>query len=195
MEKLKDIKCRLVEAVQAQVADLKHVNAKELGEVIDAIKDIEEAMYYCSIIQAMEKTEEDEEKHQSFNNINYYMEPTAYPDHIVNGRKMYDGRAMYDERSMHDRSSGDRQYYVPYMEYAPYMMRDKDWREDKLSKSRRTYVEGKMNKVKDTESMQDLEHYIKDLGDDLTDMIQNSSPEEKQMLSQKLQMLATKVNK
>ena len=185
MEKMKDIKCRLIEAVQAQVADIKHVNAKELGEVIDCIKDLEESLYYASIIQAMEKTEEEEEK-RSYNNINYYMD---------NPVKMYGGRRMYDDRPWYEHSSGDRQYYVPYMEYAPYMMRDKDWREDKLSKSRRTYVEGKLNHVKDTESMQDLEHYVKELGEDLTDMVQNSSPEEKQMLSQKLQNLAMKVNK
>jgi hypothetical protein len=32
-----------------------------LGEVIDMIKDLEEAMYYCSIIDAMDKTKEKEE--------------------------------------------------------------------------------------------------------------------------------------
>ena len=119
--------------------------------------------------------------------------------------KMYGGRRMYDDRPWYESSSGDRQYYVPYMEYAPYMMRDKDWREahmysegskpmDRSSMSRRMYMENKKNKVKDTESMQDLEHYIKDLGEDLTDMIQNSTPEEKQVLSTKLQQLASKVN-
>jgi len=43
--------------------------------------------------------------------------------------------------------------------------------------------------------MKELEHYIKDLGEDLTDMIKESSPEEKQVLSTKLQQLATKINK
>jgi hypothetical protein len=38
---------------------LKKANAKELGEVVDMIKDLEEAMYYCSIIKAMEKSEEE----------------------------------------------------------------------------------------------------------------------------------------
>ena len=186
MEKLKDIKCRLVEAVQNQVGDLKKANTKELGEVIDMIKDLEEAMYYCSIIKAMEKSEEDSEK--TYNNINYYMEG--------NPVKMYSGRRMFDDHSSIDRQyMGDVSHYTPYMEYAPYMMRDKDWREDKLYKSRRTYVEGKMNHVKDTESMEDLEQYITNLGDDITDMIRNSSPEEKQVLSQKLQTLASKVNK
>jgi hypothetical protein len=186
MEQLKAIKRCLVDAVQNQVGDLKKTNAKELGEVIDMIKDLEEAMYYCSIIKAMEKSEEESEK--TYNNINYYMEG--------NPVKMYGGRKMYDNRSSNDRQyMGDISHYTPYMEYAPYMMRDKDWREDKLYNSRRTYVEGKMNHVKDTESMQDLEQYMTDLGDDITDMIRSSSPEEKQVLSQKLQMLASKVNK
>jgi hypothetical protein len=33
---------------------LECVDAKELGEVIDMIKDVEEAMYYHTIVEAME---------------------------------------------------------------------------------------------------------------------------------------------
>ena len=196
MEQLKAIKRCLVDSLQSQLGDIKHLDAKELGEVTDAIKDVEEAMYYCSIIKAMEKSEEEGKEKQAFNNINYYMDgsPATYMTRSTAGRKMYDEYPMED-----------RQYYVPYMEYAPYMMRDKDWREahmysegskpmDRSSMSRRMYMENKKTKVKDTESMQDLEHYIKDLGEDLTDMIQNSTPEEKQVLSTKLQQLASKVN-
>ena len=104
--------------------------------------------------------------------INYYMEN---PDHV--------------------------KQYVPYMEYAPYMMRDKDWREarlyntaDRTYNSRRMYMEGKQNKSTDQQSMKDLEHYIQDLSDDLVDMVRDSSPEEKQVLSTKLQQLSSKVN-
>ena len=50
MDKLKNIKCTLVSQVQSELTDMKKVNTKELGEVIDMIKDLEEAMYYCSII-------------------------------------------------------------------------------------------------------------------------------------------------
>jgi hypothetical protein len=134
MEKLKEIKCALVKEVEEQVKDLKHTNAKELGEVIDAIKDMEEAMYYCAIIKAMEKSEEE--------NRAYYTEKghSAYPTGMMGGKRMY---GDWD----------DRQYYTPYMEYAPYMMRDKDWRESKLYNSRRMYMEGKKNHAKDTESM------------------------------------------
>ena len=73
MDKLKNIKCTLVSQVQSELTDMKKVNTKELGEVIDMIKDLEEAMYYCSIIQAMEDSKEDKE--QKYSSINYYMEP------------------------------------------------------------------------------------------------------------------------
>lgn len=42
--------------------------------------------------------------------------------------------------------------------------------------------------------MKELEHYITDLGEDLTDMVKESSMEERQVLSSKLQQLATKIN-
>ena len=162
MEKLKQIKCALVSAVQNQLEDLKNVNTKELSEVVDMIKDMEEAMYYCSIIQAMEDTKE-EKKHWEMDNVSYY---------------------------------------TPYMEYAPYMMRDDKWRDARLYNtadhsynSRRMYMESKQHQATDKESMKELEHYIQDLGDDLTDMIRDSSPEEKQVLSTKLQQLASKVTK
>ena len=61
MEQLRNIEQCLIGTVQGQMGDLKKVNTKEMGEVIDMIKDLEEAMYYCSIIEAMEKTSEKEE--------------------------------------------------------------------------------------------------------------------------------------
>jgi hypothetical protein len=35
------------------MSNLQQVDAKELGEVIDMVKDIEEAIYYCTITEAM----------------------------------------------------------------------------------------------------------------------------------------------
>ena len=55
MEKYKTMKDTLVAQVQAQLGNLQEVDAKELGEVVDMIKDLEEAMYYCSIVKAMEE--------------------------------------------------------------------------------------------------------------------------------------------
>lgn len=179
MEELRNIEMCLISQIQAQCGDLKKVNAKELGEVVDMVKDLEEAIYYCSITEAMEKSAEEKDHNM---NINYYMENDM--------DKMY-----YDNQPQNN-----RRMYVPYMEYAPYMMRNDDWRskhlynDNRSSASRRMYMESKWNHNDDQQSMKELEHYIKDLGDDLTDMIKESSIEEKQVLSNKLQQLATKIN-
>ena len=213
MEQLKTIKQCLVSAVQTQLGDLKKTDAKELGEVIDMIKDLEEAMYYCSITEAMEKSAE--EKEQGSMMVNYYMEPMYYRGQPRDSMGRYTsggGRRGYEEPMYYDGSSSSSSgqsgsmgqssgthNYVPYMEYAPYMMRDNRWRDehfgDKSGMSRRMYMEGKQYHGDDQQSMKELEHYINDLGEDLTDMIKESTQEEKQVLSTKLQQLATKINK
>ena len=179
MEELRDIEKCLISQIQAQCGDLKKVNAKELGEVVDMVKDLEEAIYYCSITEAMEKSAKEKEHNM---NVNYYMEGDM-------------GRGYYDDQA---RNNGSNKYYVPYMEYAPYMMRDDKWRNehfgDRSGMSRRMYMEGKMYHGDDQQSMKELEHYIKDLGEDLTDMVKESTMEERQVLSSKLQQLATKIN-
>ena len=44
MHKLYDIKNCLINAAQSQMSNLQNCDAEELGEVIDMIKDIEEAI-------------------------------------------------------------------------------------------------------------------------------------------------------
>ena len=59
---------------------------------------------------------------------------------------------------------------------------------------RRMYMEGK-EMHKDTNSqLQELEAYLHELSDDLTEMITDASPEEKATLRQKMTMLADKIN-
>ena len=60
MERLKTIKDVLIAQVQSQLGNLQQVDANELGEVVDMIKDIEEAIYYCTITKAMEQSEKDD---------------------------------------------------------------------------------------------------------------------------------------
>ena len=48
MEMLKSMKEILMSQAYSQMNHLDKVDAKELGEVIDMIKDIEEAIYYCA---------------------------------------------------------------------------------------------------------------------------------------------------
>lgn len=72
-EELKKMKDQLVTCVQGQLGDIAKADAHELGEAVDMIKDLAEAIYYCTITQSMEKAEE--EKPSEVNNINYYTTP------------------------------------------------------------------------------------------------------------------------
>ena len=75
----------------------------------------------------------------------------------------------------------------------------RDYREGRSGQSRRGYMEAKeMHGDNSPESkrmkMQELEKYMHELGDDITEMLNNSSPEEKNLLKQKMQTLLTKIN-
>ena len=51
--KLKHMKDVLICAVEHEIDNLENANCKELGEAIDMIKDLEEAIYYCTITEAI----------------------------------------------------------------------------------------------------------------------------------------------
>ena len=140
MKKLKHMKNCLKDIVMCQMADLKNVDTKELGEAIDMIKDLYEAMYYCAITEAME-----DKKH-------------------------------------YEHGEGD--------EYEPEI---RDPKEGRSYMSRRLYLEAKEMGRDKLSSIQDLDHYISELTDDIMEMIESSSIEEKQLLQKKLNMLAQKV--
>lgn len=54
MKRLCAVKEALIDMVYSKIGDLECIDAEEMGEVIDMIKDIEEAKYYCAITKAME---------------------------------------------------------------------------------------------------------------------------------------------
>jgi hypothetical protein len=70
MEQLKNMKMAIMSCVQSQMGNLANVDAKELGEAIDMIKDLSEAIYYCTITEAMEQPKSNGESH-----YHYYTEP------------------------------------------------------------------------------------------------------------------------
>ena len=48
-ETLKTMKEQIISCVQGQLGDISKVDTHELGEAIDMIKDLSEAVYYCTI--------------------------------------------------------------------------------------------------------------------------------------------------
>ena len=136
MKRMKCIKDALLCQVQEQLGNLQAVDAKEMGEVIDMIKDLEEAMYYCTIVEAME----------------------GGGDHY----------SM--EKEVH-----------------------RDTREGRSPCCRKMYMEAKELHHDTAKKMRELEKYMQELTLDIAEMIEDSSPEEKQLMHKKITALASKI--
>lgn len=174
-ERLKRVKDCLLSAIENQITNLSEVDAAELGEVVDMVKDIEEAIYFCTITEAMEgkggnfEIEYESNKknghHQKGDDRMYYSEPYYYASNGNNGRGSTSSSQSYYSEPMMDRSSN----------------------------SRRMYMEAKENQKDKVVQMRELEKYMQELSTDITEMIQDSSSEEKAYLEKKISALAAKI--
>lgn len=206
MEKLKQMKEALVGCVEGQIySNLKDVDAKELGEAVDMIKDLSEAIYYCTITKAMEEGEEFGEKSGKGQHGTMYYKERMIPMHRYSAPvEYYDPRyretyPMYDDgrSSMPNHTVGtahaqamrgykEGMIITPYEEtHTPHDGRS--WRRRKM------YMEGKQLHNDKAKQMQELDNYMQELSSDITEMIMDASPEEKQLLQQKISMLASKI--
>ena len=173
MERLKHMKESLMCCLEAQMNRLSEVDAKEMGEVVDMVKDLEEAMYYHTVTKAMEG------KEKTGDTYHYY---TEYRD-----MDRPTGRMYYSEPS-----GSNTDLARTYMEWDYPTMRDK--REGKSHMSRKTYMEAREMHQPKTTQMKELERYLQELSSDIVEMIQEASPEEKSFLEKKISALATKVS-
>ena len=200
MEQLKQMKETLVNQVQGQMADLRYVNTHELGEVIDMIKDIEETIYYCTIVKAME--DKDEKEPLMYYGTRYLPPYDPQEEYYRDLDKPY-GRMYYSDgqRTSSSSSSSGQEFGRNYggrdmrgqTEYVyPIDMRDR--REGRSPISRKTYIESKEMHQDKTVQMKELENYMAELSQDISEMIQMASPEEKAVLQKKLAALSSKIN-
>jgi hypothetical protein len=151
MERLKMMKECLVNAVEGQIhGNLEKVDTKELGEAIDMIKDLAEAIYYCTITEAMTEDKEEYPKHHG----TMYYDPKKSRGHYP---KEYDPH--------HKESHLLRDDYIPYPDYVT-----KDPQEGRSGERRKMYMEGKGMRDK-AQQMKELENYMQELSQDLTEMI------------------------
>ena len=173
MKQLNTIKEMLVSVIEGQMSNLSSADTKEMGEVIDMIKDLAEAEYYCTITEAM--TEKEKEKY----------EPKFYPIATNYGGNNGDmdrgnGKMYYDE------------YRYPEREL-PFDMRD--YREGRSGRSRKMYMESKEmhkgNTPEDKEAKRkELDKWMTDIGSDIKELVHDMSAEEKQTAKTKLTNLA-----
>ena len=184
MEKLKSMKECLMSCAQTQMGNLQEVDAKELGEVIDMIKDLEEAIYYCTITKAMEEDNEYKNKESH----HYYTERVIYPKDEYNR----DIDREYGKMYYTPNNGGSSNTTTSSPRYYTEMMRDE--KEGRSPIQRKMYIEAKEKHQDKATQLKELEKYMNELADDMTEMIADASPEERQFFERKLSQLATKIS-
>lgn len=192
---------------------IENVDPCEMGQVTDMLKDLAEAMYYRELTKAMQEsdTEEIMEMFDRYGDDRRFYDDYRY----ANGRFAPKGRGtrrgykeppyyhmtpeMYHEweeyRDM-DRNSRGRMYYTEPPRISDSAMRDS--REGRSGMSRKSYMESKelhrANTPQDKEAkMRELEKYMKELGEDITEMLMDMTPEERSMAKSKLATLVSKM--
>ena len=199
---------------------IENVDTKELGEVIDMIKDLYEAKekmvkacYYKQIMEAMEEHDfEDEEEIMDEGRRGYrgqrrdsrgrYMSRRGYESRMI--PEMYDYSDMEYMRDL-DRDYG-KMYYTDGMNgssrggSSSSMSNggSRGYSESRYDRARRGYEEAKStHKDNSPESkqqkMKSLEEYMRELSDDVTSMLTDMSQEEKTMLKNKMNVLMQKI--
>lgn len=179
IERMKTMKETLMNCVSGQLGDLAAVDAKELGEAIDMIKDLSEAIYYCTITESMQKTGKDEKYGQSI----HHSEPMYSHDY-----RYYGGNRDLDKRYGRMSYEGDRNYRED-----THPIEIRDYKEGRSPITRKTYMERKIHGDSKEMQMQELEKYMHELTEDIMEMVEDASVEEKQILKNKISKLATKI--
>lgn len=200
------VECLTEKALQELNRGVETVDTEEFSKVIDSIKDLSEAEYYAKISKAMDDSDQDE-----------VME--MFERYGDGGRRFYDhyryadGRFAPKGRGIYRRGYEEPPYYhmTPEM-YHRDMDRDmgrmyytetsssgmRDSREGRSGMSRRAYMENKelhkANTPADKEAkVRDLNTYMTELATDMSEIINDATPEEKSVLKSKLSALVTKI--
>lgn len=223
MDKLMYMKHTLMNCVENQMSHLDCVDTEELGDAIDMIKDLEEAIYYCTITEAMKGNGNGHNGHSagmySYNGTGEYEKGSAwysepyynyqYKQPYENGNDYWNGGRMYFDGARyangygggngssngHSSSTGTSSNGNSTRNFTEYPMEMmRDYREGKSPKSRRMYMESKETHQDKATQMRELETYMQELTSDIVEMVEDASPEEKQYLSKRISTLATKIS-
>lgn len=184
-EKLQWMKDSLICVVENQLCNLNEVDTEELGEAIDMIKDLEEAIYYCTVTEAMNNPKKEHSWEMKKNDHHQKPEDDrmyygAYPMYYADSGHVNSGNGTSNTNS-----SNGRNYYDDPMGRDDYSGRSPI--------SRRMYMEAKHTGRDKATQLRELEKYMQELSQDITEMIADASPEEKQYLEKKITALASKI--
>ena len=155
-DRIKYVKEMLMCAVEGQLTHLDEVDAAELGEVVDMIKDFAEAEYYCAVVKAMEESEKYNQEEMMYYPPMYYggrsgnhsnWKETGTTD-WRDERRYYDGnngngRSGSSSNGNHQGTSGGSQGSSSYYTEKEFPHAFDDPREGRSYRSRRMYMESK----------------------------------------------------
>jgi hypothetical protein len=150
MKQLKQMKETLMGAVQSEISHLDKANCHELGAAIDMIKDLSEAIYYCSIVESMEDSVKEQKKmkemeqmmnqRQPQSMMYFYEKDREYPPEYYRDMDRDRGRMYYSENGGTRHSGTNRA--TPHDDNNTYMQ-GRDEREGRSGERRKTYMETK----------------------------------------------------
>ena len=210
----KMIECLTEKALCELEKGTENVDTFEMGQVVDMIKDLNEAEYKAVIVKAMKKADEEEEEYEKIllrELKEEYGEDT--------GRRYYDHYRYASGRFAPKGHGSYRRGYEepPYWHMTPEMYRDMDkisggkmyytetgvsnkgsMKESGYDRARKAYTETReMHRDNTPEDkklkMKELEHYMKELSEDVTDLVTEMTPEEMTIVKSKLTTLVNKM--
>lgn len=198
---------KLSEAAECEFSKgIENVDTCEMGKVVDMMKDLSEAMYYRTLTKAMQESDTEE-----------IME--MFDKYGDDGKRYYD-MWRYKSGRFAPKGRGTRRGYEEppyyhmtpdqYKEHDPEYWRDVDRKDGKMyftepvtmesryEKAKRGYKEAKhahtSNTAEDKQAkMKDLEAYLKELSEDVTQLLSDATPEERAMVRGKMQVLTQKI--
>ena len=197
---------QIMECVKAKVDGIGIDNFE--GQNLDDLKDFTEIVKNIAcfdkdyrIVEAMEKSEDNEDIMRMFERYEDYPERRFY-DHY----RYADGRFAPKGRGTYRRGYEE----PPYWHMTPEMYRDMDkengrmyytepmYTESRYESAKRAYTESKElhkgNEPQDKEAkMRELEKYMKEMSDDLLNLMKGMSQEEMNMAKSKLSVLVSKM--
>lgn len=211
----KMVECLTEKTLSELDKGIENVNVEEMSEAVDMIKDLCEAEYRAVIVKSMKKADEEEEE---YNKELLRALKDEYGEE--GGRRYYDhyryadGRFAPKGHGTYRRGYEEPPYYhmpVNYndMEY----MRDMDKSRGKMyysepiaphvsesnyDRAKRHYTETKeMHKGASTEDkehkMKALDMYIRELSGDISELLNDMTPDERNLLRTKMSNLASKL--
>lgn len=165
-----------------------------------------------NIVEAM-KEAENEENLRSIEMYEDYPERRYYDNYRykTSGRFAPKGKGSYMPRRGYDEPPYYHMNPDMYREHTPEYYRDMDREKGRLyfsepvtmesryDKAKRGYEESKMTHKENTPEskqakMKDLEIYLKELSEDVTQLLADATPEERSMVKNKMQVLTQKLN-